>query len=299
VADGRPPVLRVLPPAYGPLFDRVRAAVEADERVRALWIGGSLARGVADAASDLDLLIAVRDEDHAAMAAAWREWLAGISPTVVAHPLPSPAGSFYCVTATCERMDVVMEPVSALSESPFRHRLPVLDRDGLDVRVPAPAPEPGPDTDRMARLVEEFFRQQVNLPTVTVRQDWLLGVVAVQTVHLLLYQLFVAANAPLPPMGVKQWSAKLTPDQRALLEGLPVPQPTEASVMAAREAAVTTFVSAARPLLARCGVPWPSELELAVTEFLARELGILSILQADPGLRTDLAEALPDTIDDP
>lgn len=249
---------------------------ESDDRVRAFWLSGSLARGVADAASDLDLLIAVRDEDCQAFAASWRDTLAAITPTVVAQPLPSLPGSFYSVTATGERLDVVMEAVGAVPTSQFRYRLPVFDRDGLTALVPAPAPEPGPDRDRIARLVEEFFRQQFNLPAVTVREDWLLGVIAVQQIHTLLYQLFVAANAPLPPTGVKQWSAKLAPGQRHLLEELPVPQPAEASVMAARAAAAAAFVRSARPLAHRCGVPWPADLESAASAFLERELGISS-----------------------
>ena len=272
----RPAVLDVLPPAYGPLFDRVREVAEADARVRALWLRGSLARGVADAASDLDLLVAVRDEDHPEFVRGWREWLDRITPTVVARALPSPPGSFLCLTATCERFDVVVEPAGAVAASPFRHRVPVLDRDGLHALVPAPAPEPGPDPQRLAALVEEFFRQQANLPTVVVRGDWLLGVVAVQQVHLLLYQLFAAANAPLPPMGVKQWSARLRPEQRRILEGLPVPQPEEESVMAARRAAVEAFVGCARPLLARHGAPRPAGLERAVTGYLAWGLGVTS-----------------------
>ena len=247
---------------------------EADERVRALWLSGSLARGVADAASDLDLLIAVRDEDCQAFATSWREVLAAITSTVVAQPLPSLPGSFYSVTATGERLDLVVETVGAVPTSQFRYRLPVFDRDRLTALVPAPAPEPGPDRDRIARLIEEFFRQQFNLPTVTVRHDWLLGVVAVQQIHLLLYQLFVAANTPLPPTGVKQWSAKLTAGQRRLLEQLPVPQPNQASVMAARAAAAAAFGGSARPLAERCGVPWPGDLERAACAFVARELGI-------------------------
>ncbi|HKF18888.1 MAG TPA: nucleotidyltransferase domain-containing protein [Candidatus Dormibacteraeota bacterium] len=275
MADERPAALDVLAPGYRPLFDRARGVFGADHRVRALWLSGSLARGVADAASDLDLLIAVRDEDCQAFAASWPDALAAITPTVVAQPVPSLPGSFYSVTPTGERLDVVMEAAGAVPTSQFRYRLPVFDRDGLTALVPAPAPEPGPDHDRIARLVEEFFRQQFNLPAVIVREDWLLGVIAVEQIHMLLYQLFVAANAPLPPTGVKQWSAKLTPGQRRLLEQLPVPQPTEASVLAARAAAAAAFVRSARPRAERCGVAWPADLERAASAFLARELGIV------------------------
>ena len=37
--------LRKLEPGYARIFERALAVVEADERVRALWLSGSLARG--------------------------------------------------------------------------------------------------------------------------------------------------------------------------------------------------------------------------------------------------------------
>jgi hypothetical protein len=46
----RPAALAALPGSYGPLFDRAAAVFGADERVRAMWLHGALARGKADAA---------------------------------------------------------------------------------------------------------------------------------------------------------------------------------------------------------------------------------------------------------
>ena len=70
----------------------------------------------------------------------------------------------------------------------------------------------GPDPAKLTAIVEEFLRQQAIFPAAVVaRGDWLLGVVGVRQVRLLLYQLFAEADQPLPPMGVKQWSAKLAP----------------------------------------------------------------------------------------
>jgi hypothetical protein len=270
---GRPEGLGALPAAYGPLFDRAVAVLDADDRVRAIWVAGALARGSADAASDLDLVIAVRDEDFEPFVAGWRDWLAEISPTLVARELPGLPGSFFALTPACLRFDVITERAGELGRGQAGARLAVLDRDGLDARAPAPEPRQ-PDGARIAYLIEECLRQAANFPTVTVRDDWLLGVIAVSEVHLLLYHLFVEANQPQPPMGPKRWSAKLTPEQAAVLRTLPVPQPWRDSVVPAREAALRAFIEQARPIARRCGVPWPAELEAAVRAFLRRELDL-------------------------
>jgi len=62
------------------------------------------------------------------------------------------------------------------------------------------------------------------------------------------YQLFVEANQPLPPMGIKQRSAKLSPRQR--------------QVCASEAAAV----------LAACKAPWPADFDAAVRRYWQQEL---------------------------
>lgn len=70
--DRTPEPLTALPSSYRHLFDRVLTVCENDPRIRALWLSGSLAKGTADAGSDLDTLIAVRDEDFDDFVARWR-----------------------------------------------------------------------------------------------------------------------------------------------------------------------------------------------------------------------------------
>ena len=244
------------------------AVFEADERVRALWLSGSLARGEADRASDLDLLLAVRDDDHAEFVAKWRDWLAEITPTLIARELPFARGIFFCVAPGRERLDIVVEAASVLASSFHRHRVVVFDRDGLDASVPAPLEAP-PSPEAIAALVEEFFRDYGMLPTVVVREDWLLGLEAIQVLRTLLYRLFVEANAPLPPMGVKQWSRKLSVEQRHVLEILPGGAAAEReSVIAAHDAVAVAFVREARRLCAAHGAAWPAELEAATRSYL-------------------------------
>ena len=244
-----------------------------------MWLHGALARGKADAASDLDISVAIADNGFDGFAASWRDWLAAITPALTARPIA--AGSFYALTPSCERFDVIAEPVSKLPATPLTRRLVVFDHDGLDKLIPPPA-DPPPDPAMITYLIEETLRQAANFPAVLVRDDWLLGAVAVQQVQTFLYQLFAESNKPAPPTGPKQWSSKLTSSQREVLSGLPAAAPSADSVLAAREAALAVFFREAPPIAARNGIPWPSRLEQAVRDYL-REQG--APLPA-PGSRT-------------
>lgn len=249
--EAHPAELRALPGEYHELYARLIAFAPADERVLRVWLSGSLGRGIADAGSDLDVVIEVADEAFDAFAEGWREWLAQVTPTVLARALPGLPGSWYSLTPKCARFDAVVIRARARGQRAARaeQRL-VFDRtaaaDGggsppsasTSAQNPDPGPDtpaapaaqaigPGPDPARLLGLVEEFLRQQAIFhPSVVAREDWLLGVIGVQQVHMMLYQLFVESNQPLPPSGVKQWSAKLTDRQRRRCAGLRLPGPT-------------------------------------------------------------------------
>jgi hypothetical protein len=148
------------------------------------------------------------------------------------------------------------------------------------------APPAGPEPGKLAEITEEFLRQQAIFPAAVVaRGDWLLGVVGTEEVHLMLYQLFVEANQPLPAMGLKQWSAKLTPPQRACLEALPPPAPRRDAVLHAMRAAAAEFRAQAREILGAYQVPWPEALDAAVMAYQTRELGWWAPGQQPPGRR--------------
>lgn len=269
--------LRPLPAGYRKLFDRVLRAAEADDRIRAMWLSGSLGRGVADAGSDLDVVLAVRADAFDEFAVTWRDWLGRVTPVVLARALPRAPGSWYSLTPDCLRLDVVTEPVGKAFAA-LSTRLLVLDKDGTaDRQLTEPAADDrrsGPDPARLTAITEEFLRQQAIFPAAVVaRGDWLLGVQGVQAVHIMLYELFVESNQPLPPMGVKQWSAKLTSDQRQICSALRAPAAERDSVVTAMRAAAAAFRLAARQALAAGGVPWPDDLDNAVLRYQEAELG--------------------------
>lgn len=91
--------------------------------------------------------------------------------------------------------------------------------------------------------------------------------VGVHNIQILLYRLLTACNEPLPPMGVKQWSARLTPSQRQLMAALPQPRPIREEVVAAMRAVRAAFRTDAREIVDSLGFEWPEVVDEAVTAY--------------------------------
>jgi len=271
---GAAAAVEVLSPGYRALFERAARRLGDEPAVRALWISGSLARGDADAFSDLDLLAAVADPEFDGFAGRWQGWLADVTPTVLARPIPFLPGSFYSLTPACERLDVVLERVSRVPQSFFRVRKVVFDRDGLDAQVPAPAPPAGPDRAKLETAIEEPLRYLALFPAALGRGELLLAQEGYGHMRRRLSELFLELNAPLPITGVKHWRDKLTAEQYAVLEALPWPAATREALCDANRIFARVFLAHGRPIAEKLGVRWPEELEAAVRAHLERELGL-------------------------
>ena len=271
--DDAPAGLDRLPAAYARLLVRALDVAAADGRVRAVWLGGSIARGEADASSDLDLLLAVADDAVCDVVEHWSDLIQAITPTVLSRAMPKVPGASHSLTPTCERLDVIVEPVRLLPRTRFRTRLCVLDKDALNGQLPSPVDGPGPDPAAATSIVEEFWRQQALFAVVVARADWLLGVEAVVAVRSLLRDLFLEIDKPAPVRGVKQWSAALTADQRRVLAGLRTPAAAASDVVSAMRSASETFREQAPAALVAVGGAQPDALASAITAHLDARLG--------------------------
>jgi hypothetical protein len=254
-----------LEPGYAALLSRVEESMRDDERVRALWVAGSVGRGVADAGSDLDLVVTVVDVHAFAEPTVW-----AVLDPVITTPIPGMPGCFAFTTREGLRVDVVLETPADVAASPYARRVRVFDRDGLVLPV-VDDEVGGPVVGRMQALVTEFLRQSAIFPAAVVaREDWLLGQVAVHNYRLMLYDLLTESNRPLPAMGIKQWSSRLTADQRELLARLPVADATKDSVVAAMGATRTALRTHGRAALERAGGVWPAEVDDAMAAYWTR-----------------------------
>jgi len=265
--------LAPLAPGYRALFDRAVSVLGARPEVRAVWVSGSVGRGIADAGSDLDLIVTVADELAGGFSESWAEWLAQITPTVLAKPLPGMPGSFYSVTPEWLRLDVVVEREGDLEKTFFRTRLAAFDPDGLVARIPREFDLPGPSAQKVAAMVDEIYRAWGLLTVSEARSDWLLGVEGCNLLRGLLLQLFAERNAPQPTGGMKRLSAKLTAEQLADMHQLPPVSAERGSVIRCTGEIVRVFEKHARPLARELGVAWPVELERATRERLEGVIG--------------------------
>lgn len=262
--------IRPLPPAYHRLFDRAVGIARSDQRIRALWLSGSVARGTADPASDLDLLLAVADDAYEEFVAEAQSWLQTITPTLLIKQIPSEKLILTSLDGELCRLDVVAEAASTLGESPFRARTVVFDRDGLDDRVPAPEPRPGPDRARMTAIAEEFWRVQAIFPVmVEGRRDLLCAQSGLHISTQMLIDLFIESNQPQPLGGVKHFASRLTAEQRAALESVPQYGPDRGRLVPAARALTTAMDTAGRAAAERVGADYPDRLATAVMTALA------------------------------
>src|SRR6185503_6481354 len=168
------------------------------------------------------------------------------------------------------RVDVVLEGPDDVASSAYTHRVRVLDRDGFE--PPAPLePATGPDVERMQAIVTEFLRQSAIFPAAVVeRGDWLLGQEAVHHYRRMLYDLLSESNQPLPTMGIKQWSSRLTPQQSELLAGLPAPTADRDSVVGAMTAVRDALREHGRAALESVGGTWPYDADASLAAYWQR-----------------------------
>jgi hypothetical protein len=236
----------------------------------ACWLGGSLATGLADVYSDVDLNVAVEDEHlrH------WHESWPGVvercaGPLVLAHAIGGDVVGGFALTAAWEHVDLVVHARSALTR-PDPCRI-LLDPEGLLVeRLDAAEPVAPcyPTGD-----VTLFLYLLGNLAVTIGRGELVVAHAGVGALRDLLAKLMLAENGVHKADGQKRLNPYLSPRQRAVLESLPTPAVRGDEIIAACLVIRDEFVPRARRLAADTSQAFPEALLEATDGHLRRELG--------------------------
>jgi predicted nucleotidyltransferase len=118
------------------LIDEATRLLEADPRIEAAWLEGSIAAGHSDAWSDVDLNVAVRDGDFEGVVAERHEFLGGLGRVLGYYEGGMPDG--FLVAANLEglrRIDLVLFRSSDAGRRPRPDVRALFDRAGVIERL--------------------------------------------------------------------------------------------------------------------------------------------------------------------
>ncbi|MGH2503400.1 MAG: hypothetical protein ACRDID_12920 [Ktedonobacterales bacterium] len=249
----------------------------ADERVRVLWLTGSLAAQTADAQSDVDLRAAVRAEDFATIGLWWRALIDTVAPTVWARRWPGPPDEaiLSAITLDYERFDLVIQSVDDTRPRRLEATRLLFDKDGIADRFPlrdVSAPDPYAS---LPFVVEEFIRLVGMLPMVVERNDIPIGMEGQMGLHSLLISLLLLENGiDRATSGKRHVAALLTDEQRTVLAQAPTLAPTMESIIQGRVAYARLFLPRAQRLMMARGLTYPADFEAATRRHLRETLDL-------------------------
>jgi hypothetical protein len=255
------------------LLARLVPALRADERIRAAWLVGSFALGTADAFSDLDVhcLVAAGTD----LPDTWPDLLRRVTPLVLAKPFPGNAvAGGVALTPEWLHLDLALhpEPYDVTAVTGMR---PLFDRTGLLPAGPVPLAATDGAPHLPADVVQWFFYLLGTFVVVVGRNEpaWAMnGVITLRDDALV--PLMMAERGVRKVGGNKRLEPFLSPEQRAVLRGIPPLAPAIDAVVAAECAIARDFIPRGRALAARLGTPWPDDLERATVRWFEHGLGV-------------------------
>ncbi|HEX5414974.1 MAG TPA: nucleotidyltransferase domain-containing protein [Chloroflexota bacterium] len=251
------------------LLERIVAALAADERCLAAWLGGSLARDEGDAFSDVDVGVAIDDPCAPDFLANLDSLVDRMTATVFKRSARlGDTTVLTAITPDWQRFDISVELSSNIGRPLAYPRVVLFDRGGIQERFGPLTPAPSVPPERLRWLVEEFWRVLGLFVVVAGRGEYLVAVDGVMLLRRYLIDLMLLENGARRG-GALHLNKFLTSDQRRVLEALPPLSPSRESVIASNLAYARAFRPLARRLAAQHGLSYPEEFEKATIAHVA------------------------------
>lgn len=255
------------------LIDRIKHVLEADARIDAVWLAGSLGKGKGDEFSDVDILVLCADGKAGEVSAAHAD------PTAIAKPvLVNRLFGGYIVnvvTDDWQRFDLVFLETASLARYNAADLTPLFNRTGAE--PPRHEATPYSTTpEAVLRLVNEFLRVLGLGPVGIGRREYVVALSGIELLRRMTVDLMLEENGigPAERGGALHVNMFLTEDQRGALEALPPVAANRESLLAADKAIAALFLPRARALAQKIGMPWPEAFEQATRRNLRDKLGL-------------------------
>jgi predicted nucleotidyltransferase len=263
--------LIALPPHHQALLDRFLAACQDDERIVAAFLGGSYARGAADAYSDLDLGLITADAAYEDFFAERETFLHRLGDLAFLEDFGSETNLFFIFADGTEGELAIgrKSRFTQIHSGPYRT---LLDKTGILADAVFPWQEAA-ETDQvetLRRLVSWFWHDLSHLITALARgQLWWaygqLGILRLSCVNLARLR----ANFSAEVQDYDKVDKMLPAEQLAPLQATCCPLEREAMLQAAL--VIVRFYRETAPLLAQAhGIPYSDALAQVMAARLER-----------------------------
>jgi hypothetical protein len=264
----------MLEAGYAEFFQRLTAWGEAQQFIQAMFVSGSIAKGTADAFSDLDLVVVATEAQISSLVDDAREVIGDVESIVLEYRL-NPIKSISILSIVTEkwhRIDLAFgDAKSALLNQLL---VPVFDPDNLwDGTFSEQEPLPV-SSGEVTGLATEFIRVLGLSAVVNGRGDVHIGHEGAN----LLRSMFIDLLLMEPPRRMRPGAKKLLPvlndEQQSALKGLPPVADNLEILNTFNNAIAGLFLPRAKALTVSLGGVWPTELEEATRIFLRDTLKI-------------------------
>lgn len=259
---------------HGDCIDTIAGAIRDVPGVRALFLSGSHANGLADAWSDIDFILVSDDGATDAIASEWRAAVGQVGEIVLWWDRTTVPVLINAITADWTRIDLLILTPDQVARHAQNTVKPVFDPGGLYETLPeAVAPQPV-DTKRFLYQVEEFIRVLGLLHLVDGREEYINGVLGVFHLRNQLVTLLIDETDAPNRGGMLHLNRLITDKQKVLLTALPPPVPEREAIIAAHLAYAQAYLPRARRRAAALGVDWPEAFEAATWAMLEKTVGV-------------------------
>lgn len=248
------------------LVERLRDLFEPDDRFRALFLTGSIGRGVDDRFSDVDTLLVVEASEADRVLESWDSVSSALGPFVYVNRI-SGAPVFNHVLPGWLRWDVTIASSDAVPMLPAPQVKVVFDKDQHLTVSPIGAQM---DHDAAHGVVAEFFRCLALLPVVVGRDDPVAGVSGTLLLRQLTTQLMRIVDQQGAAAGALRLRDTISAEHYAALKSLPDLRSDMTSVLEGHRALRDLFVPLAESAL---GERFPRPFAQAALEHVTPLLG--------------------------
>jgi predicted nucleotidyltransferase len=259
--------IQILDAGYAPLFNAIVAWAGEQDAIRALLISGSVAKGSADAYSDLDFVVVTHKSAIEGLMEDVHRIIDDVEPVIIENRLPPGRASVLSVvTDGWHRIDLAFgDPDSGILQQAL---IPVFDPDTLfdgvpDANVLAPV-----DADQVVALSKEFLRVLGLSAVVHGRKDAHTAHDGSNLLRNMLIELFLMEPPRRTRSSAKKTLPLLTLEQQEVLKSLPPLADNLEMLVVFDSALAEVFLLRARRLIESIGGVWPVATEQATREYL-------------------------------